>query len=118
MSQIRESLYLYYIDHTSYPPLSPGQSSLLISETLHCLSEEGFLPLSNQACEKKDYLLRFKGHFASYHLFPSFLYTPENADGTPCTSQQGCDAYAVPFELKTNAVYPRGSHTLMPAGIY
>lgn len=117
LAQIRESLHLYFADHNQYPPLSDGRQSLTVSQTLHCLSDTGFLPLSSNACEARDYLIRFKGRYAPYDLLAPFVYEPIDADGTSCVRTRGCDGYAIPFELKTNALFAKGGHRMTDQGI-
>lgn len=117
LSQVRESLHLYAINHNQYPALSQGRESIVVSQTLHCLSDEGFASLSTPACAKRNYLASFKGRYASLDLLDPFAYQPLNSDGSLCTSSAGCFGYVVPFELATNALFPKGLHQMTQNGV-
>jgi hypothetical protein len=76
----------------------------------------------------KDSLSIYAQQYAAYpHSQDPFLqrfgflvgaYVPLAADGsTECKDQSRCPLYRVRFTLKTNAVYPKGEHSVGPNGI-
>lgn len=86
------------------------------------------LILTARVASMKDSLSIYSQQYAAYpHLGDPFLqrfgllaeaYVPLAADGTTeCKDQSRCPSYHVRFNLKTNAVLPKGEHSVTPNGI-
>lgn len=116
-AQILGSLRTYYLAHGQYPPLSDGRESLIVTQTIFCLSDEGFVSVARESCTARNYLAHVNGRYSGLFQLRPFEYRPRASDGSPCRSTGGCPDYAVPLELKTNAFFPKGRHFMTEKGI-